>query len=243
MMLILFLGVGAVSSLLLSGYLYGAKSAQRARAAIILAHDAKAAQVRSLESELAAVRQQGVPVEPPNEDGVTELRRELRHVLQRESEANGLREMMRELAGPMLERQRLGKELSGLDAGSGLAELPRLLDSIASKCSLDAVILSDDVGLPLAASSKASDIESFAGFSALLLTVADRVGVVAPAPVGIVMKDAASRHVLYRIFRVGSARYMLIAVAHGAFLSPEALDPALGALEKVLTKATDDDWS
>jgi hypothetical protein len=292
MMLVLALAAGAVGSLVFSGYFVGAKRGVAARAALLAAYDEKEIRVRALEAQLATTQSElhklPVVVSGPADNGVSELRSELRHLagamqkseqnqqtlkqeiqsqlatlakgapdaeslrrdlhkmmtplLARENDTKGLREMMRELVGPMLEKQRLGKELSQLDTGTGLGELPRLLDQIAEKGGFDTVVLSDDVGLPLGASSRARDVEQIAGFSALLLTVADRIAASAAAPVGIVVRDAASQHCLYRIFNVGTARYMLTAVAKGIFLGPEALDPALGKLEKALTKSSEE-WS
>jgi hypothetical protein len=273
MMLTLALAAGAFGSLVLSGYVAGAKRGQRARAELVAAHDEKEARVRGLEAALATAHTELThrPTPDPRErEGVAELRNELRDLagavqsiakgapdaetlrrdlhkmmtplLQQEKDSKGLREMMRELVGPMLQKQRLGTELSQLQTKSGLGELPRLLDSIAEKGGFESVVLSDDVGLPLAASAKARDVESYAGFSALLLTVADRITQSgAPAPVAIVVRDAAAQQILYRVFGVGTARYMLTAVARGVFLAPEALDPALGKLETALTKS--DEWS
>jgi hypothetical protein len=180
---------------------------------------------------------------PDAESMRRELHKMMTPLLQRENDTKGLREMMRELVGPMLEKQRLGRELSQLETGTGLGELPRLLDSIADKGGFDTVVLSDDVGLPLAASARAHNVEQIAGFSALLITVSDRIASAGvPAPMGIVVRDGAAQHTLYRIFTVGTTRFMLTAVARGLFLGPEALDPALVKLEKALTR-TAEDWS
>ncbi len=145
---------------------------------------------------------------------------------------------MRELVGPMLEKQRFGHELSQLEAGAvNLGALPRLLDSIAEKGSFQTVVLSDEMGLPLAASSKASDVDLLAGVAAMLLTLSDRIATGgAASPTSIVLQDEANQHTVHRIFSVAGVRYMLTAVTRGKYLSPEALDPALAKLGRVLTR-------
>ncbi len=170
------------------------------------------------------------------------LRREIQRLvsplLTRENETKGLRDMMRELVGPMLEKQRFGNELSQLDASAGnLGALPRLLDSIAEKGSFETVVLSDEMGLPLAASSNAEEVDLLAGVAAMLLTVGDRVVTSGGAsPMSIVMHDEANKNTVHRIFNVAGVRYMLTAVTRGRYITPEALDPVLAKLGRVLTR-------
>lgn len=167
----------------------------------------------------------------------SEVQKVMQPLLRKQDDTAALREMLREMLAPMIERERIGKELSRLDAGSTLGELPRMLDAIAEKGGFATVVLSDDVGLPLAANSSALDVEMLAGMASFLLTLADRAernGV--PRPQAVVVLDESNQHVLHRIFAVDSVRFTLTAVSRGVHVTPGALDAALGKLEKVLTK-------
>lgn len=166
-----------------------------------------------------------------------DMQRVLQPLLRKQEDSAALREMMREMLAPMIERDRMGKELSRLEAGSGLGELPRMLDAIAEAGGFTTVVLSDDVGLPLAANGSALDVEMLAGMASFLLTLAERAernG--APRPQAVVVLDDSNQHVLHRIFAVESVRFTLTAVSRGVYVAPGALDAALGKLEKVLAK-------
>lgn len=166
-----------------------------------------------------------------------DLRRIVTPLLDREKESKGLEDMIRQALRPIVERDRLERELAHLEGGASLGELPRLLDAIAETAGLSSVVLSDDVGLPLAASSSATGVEWLAGMSSLLLTLverAERSG--EPVPIGVVVQDASNQTILHRIFRVGEDRFLLTAVSRGLAVAPGALDPALVKLERVLTR-------
>lgn len=166
-----------------------------------------------------------------------DMQRVLQPLLRKQEDTAALREMMREMLAPMIERDRIGKELSRLEAGSGLGELPRMLDAIAETGAFTTVVLSDDVGLPLAANGSALDVEMLAGMASFLLTLADRAernGVARPQAV--VVLDESNQHILHRIFSVDSVRFTLTAVSRGVYVAPGALDAALGKLEKLLAK-------
>ncbi|MFI5299247.1 MAG: hypothetical protein ACHREM_14225, partial [Polyangiales bacterium] len=98
-----------------------------------------------------------------------ELTRLMAPLLERDAEAKGLRETVREVIAPMLERDRLGRALADVKAGDGLSALGPVLQAIAQTGGFDTVLLSDDAGLPLAASRDAEAIEVLAGVSTLLL--------------------------------------------------------------------------
>jgi hypothetical protein len=137
---------------------------------------------------------------------------------------------------PLLSRERVDRDLSSILVGKGgLGELPRLLDAIAEKGGFSSVVLSDESGLPLAASSTASNIDALSGTAAFFLTMAERAERAAlPLPLSCVLLDTANRITLHRVFTVGGARYTLSGVARGSNVAPSALDPALSPLERVL---------
>lgn len=158
---------------------------------------------------------------------------------QRESgqarEGRAVEEMQRVLA-PLIERERLAGQLARLDVGRGTrGELPRVMDAIATVGGFSTVVLSDEAGLPLAVNQGNSDGEQLAGLWSLLLTVADRVAAAgAPVPVAIVVHDAANQTILHRLFTSAGNQFLLTAVSRGRSLAPEALDPALAKLERML---------
>lgn len=157
---------------------------------------------------------------------------------QRGDGTGDVRKMMNELLAPMLDRERSLRELSSIHVGAGgLGELPKLLDAIAQKAGFSSVVLSDESGLPLAASSEASDVEGLAGIAAFFLTLAERAERASlPRPLSCVVLDETNRTTLHRMFVVGSSRFTLSAVSRGMALTPGALDAALSPLERALTR-------
>ncbi len=188
-----------------------------------------------LRSELASLAKTGSdPVRFERE-----LRRIVAPMIERQNDSHGLRELVQKTLSPMLERERLGRELAQLEGGSTLGELPRLLDGIAQKGGFSSVVLSDDVGLPLAASSGAQSVDWLAGMASLVLTLVERSERSGePRPIGVVVHDESNQMLLHRIFRVGADQFLLTAVTRGKDVAPSALDPALAKLERVLARPT-----
>lgn len=190
---------------------------------------------QELRSGLSAIGKQA----PPGD--IEKLRADIQKAIQplvrQQADTTALRDALREMIAPMLERDRLGKELSSLEGGTSLAELPRMLDSIATKSGFSTVLLSDDVGLPLATNASARDVDVLAGIASFLLKFADRAERDGTSrPQAIVVFDESNQHVLHRIFAVDSSRFTLSAVSRGVHVAPSALDAALGKLERVLAK-------
>lgn len=167
-----------------------------------------------------------------------DLRRELLRVVEPvlEPEPSGdpfgrARRILEQLRGHG--RRGSAQELSEL-AGDR-RRLSTLLQRVAERGGFSFVLLSDELGLPLAASPGARDPEVQAGVSSLLFTLADRVRQAGgPAPVSVSIRDEAGELTLHRLFSVGPERYLLTAVSKRARVSPEALDSALAALEASL---------
>lgn len=157
------------------------------------------------------------------------------HELGRTREGRAVAEVQRVLA-PLIERERLAAELARLEIGRGTrGELPRMMEAIARIGEFSSVVLSDEVGLQLAANREAEDGETLAGVWSMLLAVADRVaGAGCPAPMAVVVHDAANQTILHRLFSSGGSRFLLTAVGRGRTLPAETLDPALGKLERIL---------
>lgn len=166
-----------------------------------------------------------------------ELRRIVGPLLARQNDTHGLRELVQKTLSPILDKERLGRELAQLESGSSLGELPRILDAIAQKGGFSSVVLSDDVGLPLAASTAAKSVDWLAGMASLVLTLVERSERVGePKPIGVVVHDESNQMLLHRIFRVGNQQFLLTAVSRGQDVAPSALDPALAKIERALSR-------
>lgn len=155
-------------------------------------------------------------------------------VEKRGADAAALSKALEQHLAPIAERDRLGRALATLPAQTRL-DLGPLLDAIAVEGGFAAVHLSDDLGLPLAASRNAQDAEAVAGASALLSTYADRLrhgGM--PAPLATLIHDEADRLTLHRVLTVRGQRYMLTALGRGHALAYDSLEPAMDVVERVL---------
>jgi len=238
MLLVTVLAVLSVVTLLVGGYLFGARAGRAARAAILEEREAQVARVHELEARLAVapppavdrvkLELQGMlaPLianvsasasatakKDPSVDvlrhemqsladsvaarerSIDSFRVEIRSLLstvgkaqdpdqvhrdlqkvtsllsQRGDGTSDVRKMMTEVLAPMLERERSLRELSSIHVGDGgLGELPRLLDAIAEKAGFASVVLSDESGLPLAASADAGDVDGLAGIAAFFFS-------------------------------------------------------------------------
>ncbi|MFO0549538.1 MAG: hypothetical protein U0271_14190 [Polyangiaceae bacterium] len=190
----------------------------------------------TIEAQLRALSERSTKPE----DLQKELKRAMAPLIEREAETKGLRDLMQKAISPLLERERIGKELARLEL-SKPAELPSVLDAIAQNGGFSAVVLSDDAGLPLAASNNTEDADVLAGSSSIVFTLterAEREG--RAAPVALVSHHADNQVILHRVFDLQDCRLILTAVARGRMLTPDSLDPALGSIERVLQRRRPD---
>ena len=152
------------------------------------------------------------------------------------TQQNGaLREVERVLA-PYIEREKLLLDLAKLESGPrSRSDLPSILDAIATKASFGSIVLSDESGLPVAASGGTRDPEGTAATSSLLFTLADRLAAHGHSqPIAVLVHDEANETILHRLFRAGAARYLLTATGRGRGVVPETLDPTLDTIERAL---------
>lgn len=220
-----------------------AEDIERRRASVetelAFARDAAQAAQRDLaiaHADQAALRAEAQAMKAALTAEVARLRERLSfdHERGRARENRAVEEVQRVLA-PLMERERMHAELAKLEIGRGTrGELPRLMDAISRIGNFSSVVLSDEVGLPLA-STRSEDGELLAGLWSILFTVADRIATSGePTPIAIVVHDAANQTILHRLFSAVGSRFLLTAVCRGRSLPPEALDPALDKLERVL---------
>lgn len=151
------------------------------------------------------------------------------------AEVDALAIQVREVMGPIAALARMQAALTELpDTFAHRGHLEGLLDEVARRAALTYVVLSDEAGLPLAA-SRADSPEAVAAAASVVLTLADRLEHSGqPTAVGAVVHDAESRRILHRIFTAGRERYVLTAVAEGVTLGPDALDPVLPRVRRLL---------
>jgi hypothetical protein len=142
---------------------------------------------------------------------------------------------LREVVAPLAEHARVQTALTELPSlYRHRGHLGQLLAEVAQRAGLSTMILSDEVGLPLAATA-ADGSEALAAAASLLLTLADRLASTGqPAPIGAVSRDVEGHLTLHRIFACGEERYVLTAVAKGTVLAPDSLDPILPQLRQLL---------
>jgi hypothetical protein len=209
----LVLALVACAALLAAGYLFGLQRGQHVRAALRRNHDEQVARIAALETRILSVP----PAKP--DDGSRDVRAAIQDAL-----------------GPLLDRERVTRSLSAISVGqTGLGELPSVVDAIMRKGGFATVVLSDASGLPLAASTAASDVELLAGTAAYFHSLAERAARTAsPRPISCVVLDDASRTTVHRMFEVGDAHFTLSAVSRGTPLMPGALDAALSPIEQAL---------
>ena len=203
------IGIGAALLLLTAGYLFGVSRGYKARE-----------QLRQQNLELAEALALTRQDRPQSGHGADET----------------LRMSIQQLLNPLIQREQLSFDLSNLQALPGRrSDLTALLDQIAEKGNLSAVLLSDENGWPLATSGNARNPEKLGATASLLLLLADRFARDdSPAPLSLMVHDESNTVTLCRIFRVGGQRLSLTAVSTGGQLTPTALDPALVKVGAVL---------
>lgn len=240
----IIVGVGAAALLLLAGYLFGVKRGSEARQALLSENASQARALQRAKEQL--LQQQGANTGTLRNDLEKMIEALVRHsdsmqrllepLTRRDTELQELRSLVQHVLAPLLQRERLAFELSNLGGNAGdQGGVRQVLDQIADKGQFWGVLLSNEEGLPLAASGNVQDMERLSVFSSLVSLFADRIARNgAAAPLSVMMHDESNRATLCRIFEVGDQRLLLTAVSMGAQLSPIALDPALAKVDSAL---------
>lgn len=202
-------GLGAAILLLTAGYLFGARTGNSARERL-------RQQAQVLTADLEEMKQQA---SRRAADPDKSLRTTIQHVL-----------------APLVERERISLDLAQFSGGAGQRRnLVPLLDKIATAGRFNTVLLANEEGLPLAASSNADNLERLAAASTRLSIVADQIaGEHGIAPLSVMLRDASDLMTLCRIFRVQDQKLTLTAVSSNTRLPSVALDPALSKIDVAL---------
>lgn len=247
LVLAVLLGTTAACLAALGGYVLGWRQMRRAREELETRATAAQERVRRLErarstpaiDARAITAEISSAVRPLLERGQV-AQRELAAVVasldQRQSDA--LATQLESILRPVLARERFEDKLIGLSAGTDHARsLVDVLDAIAKSGAFSTVVVSDEVGLPLASNRGGIDAEVHAGIASMLLTVFERAARnEQPRPLAAVFRDEAHRLLIHRVFAVQGARFVLTAVSMGMDVGPEALDPALVSIERMMTR-------
>ncbi|MFO1219467.1 MAG: hypothetical protein U1E89_13960 [Burkholderiaceae bacterium] len=202
------LAIGAALLFAVVGYLVGVRKGEAARKSLRQLN-------RSFAKEIVGLRGQTGPGMAPGQ---------------------GLQAALEDMLRPLVQRERLSYEMSRLDGGTGAQrDLTATLDQMAAKGNFSSVLLCDEQGWRIGASSATADPDRLAATASLLLLLADRMARDgAPAPLSMMLYDAGNCTTLCRIFTVDNHRMTLTVVASGAELTPAAIDPALARLNAML---------
>lgn len=233
---------GAVGAALFAGYLWGVRVSRGANRALRNERGVAEQEVERLRQEAGLRQELLTKIERTLGDFSSgqslraDLEGMLAPLLQRERDQRGLGEAVQRLLAPMVERERKGLALA--EAGAGATrrgELPALLESLAERGDFQAVVLSDETGLPLAASRRAQQPEVLAACSSLILTLSDRLRSSGEPDVrSVLVRDDAQRLTVHRVLNLGGERYVLVAITSSPGATPEILDPALPRIEALL---------
>lgn len=169
---------------------------------------------------------------------VRELRRAMEPLLDREQRVQHLQARLETLITPLMAREKLGQDLANLALTSKTSRgLGELLQNVADRGHFSAVLLSDEAGLPLAASDDTPNAEAMAGVSSLLLILADRIprhGL--SAPDAFILRDSSGKLTMHRIFASNDKRYLLSVISEDRQISPDLFDGVIGKLAGLLAK-------
>ncbi len=146
-----------------------------------------------------------------------------------------LRTAIQEVLAPLVERERVSLDLARVPSSERRHGLGPLLDAIASIGGFTAVVLSNDQGLPLAASPAEADQDRLLAAAARLFVVADQIAGMR-GPLSVLIRDANDATTLCRMFRVRDQRLFLTAASNDPRLASSALDPALVRIESALVE-------
>lgn len=244
------LGVGAAGLLIVTGYLFGARSGYSSRQLLRAQNDVNTQKVYLTREELAYHKGSAEGLKNGTSATFDVLSRQadtlqqmvtemVGPLVRRDKEVEDLRLVVEDVLKPLTKRTQLALDLSDVKIGAGRRnDLSRLLDQIAEKGQFEAVLLSDDNGLPLSASSNARDLDRLAATSSMVLLFADRIGRDnMPTPLSLMVHDEENKETLCRIFNVGGQRMLLTAVSRGMNLTPTTLDSTLSKVDSVLLPA------
>jgi len=213
------MGIATAAVLLLAGYLFGVRQGHQAREKLrIQLTEQKDSKIDALLQKSEALHRFSEPL------------------AEWDAQVEKLRVEMQRVQAAMQSQDLVSLELSNLEStATNRSDLTTLMDEIAEKGHFQALLLSDEDGLPLVSSSNAEELEWLAAIASFVVIFGDRIqrdG--AASPIAFLVRDSDNRDILCRIFAVGSRRLVLTAVSVEMQLTPNALDPALEKVSGIL---------
>ncbi len=220
-------GLAAAAMLLLAGYLFGVKQGHQAR--------------EKLRKQLS--EQQDLKIDTLLQQS-NALQRVIEPLSKWDEQVEKLRADIKQMQTNIIHHDQIALELSGLQTHTGSRDdLVRLMDEITEKAQFEAVLLSDENGLPLVTSSQAKHLDRIAAIASFVVIFSDRINnhddAVAAYPVSFLVRDNNNKDTLCRIFHVDNQRLVLTAVSAQLPLTPGALDPALEKVSSLLAPRID----
>lgn len=148
----------------------------------------------------------------------------------------GAIEGLENILAPIARTHSIRSKIEAIDT-SGLTrnDLSLLLTKVSQSCGLSKCVLVDPGGLPIAASKDATDIDVLAGLSAVLHQLALRTRQNGqPMPNAFIHRDEENQLTLARLIPIGEKYFTILAILHGNVIGPDALDPLVPVIRKVL---------
>jgi len=214
-----FMAIASAAVLLLAGYLFGIRQGNRAR--------------EKLRIQLAEQKDSKIDALLQKSEA---LQRFIEPLAEWDEHVEKLRSEMQRMQASMQSQDQVSLQLSNLQStATSRSDLTTLMDEIAEKGQFQALLLSDEDGLPLVSSSNAEELDWLAAIASFVVIFGDRIqrdG--AASPIAFLVRDSDNRDILCRIFHVGSRRLVLTAVSVEMQLTPGALDPALDKVTGIL---------
>ena len=216
----IFMGLTTAALLLLAGYLLGVRQGHQAR--------------ERLREQLTKKNDLKIDTLLQQSDA---LQRVIEPLAEWDVQVEKLRVEIKQMQASMFQQDQVALELSNLQTSTkDRGDLSYLMNEIAEKAHFEAVLLSDENGLPLVSSNNAKDLDRLAAIVSFVVIFGDRMSRDDVAsPVSFLVRDSINRDILCRIFHVGNQRLVMTAVSVKLQLSPSALDPALEKVTSLLS--------
>ena len=230
MMLPLITGLAAAAALLFAGYIIGSKKGQEAREKLREFVIFELNQAETLKFD------QDKKIDQLLDQGDA-LQRVVEPLAEWDKQVDNLSAAIKQVQDSVLLLDQDAVDLTDLETNAlNRGDLTRLMDEIAEKAQFKVMLLSDEKGLPVAASSDAQKLDKLAAIASLVVIFGDRISRDdTESPQSFLIHYANNIDTLCRLFYVGKQRLVLTAVSAEQKLTPASLDPALSKVEAILT--------
>jgi len=222
MMLPLITGLAAAIALLFVGYILGIKKGQHSREMLrefmITELNQAEAPKSDQEKKLDLLLSQG-----------DALQRVVEPLAKWDKQVETLNAAIKQVQDSVLLLDQGAVDLTDLETNDlNRSNLTRLMDEIAEKGHFKVMLLSDDKGLPIAASSNAQQLDKLAAISSLVVIFGDRISQDDnESPQSFLIHYENNMDILCRLFVIGEQRMVLTVISSKQKLTTSALDSVL----------------